>query len=432
MTMIARMTRIVGTALLAGLLLVDVGCELDQTNPNAPVQEESLSTVEGIIALAVGMQAQYADAVEDFLVPSSLVTDEWGTRSQALASYKVLVTGVGIDPSFGVVSAPFTNAYRVIRSADLVIENAPNVALGPGFQTGVVSLARLYRAMALGTIIQVYTEVPIDVSVAGPIPQPRDAVLAEVIRLLEAARSDLAGVSDDDLAGFRSRVLGAGFDLRATIDALLARYYLIDGQYMQAIQAADRVDPGASSVLTYTSTTPNPVFNLGFQLGYVQPLRSFVETAEPGDERPAYWVDLASEPFAGDPDSTLQNMLKYSTSTEPFPVFIQDEIKLIKAEASARNGDLQTARMLINEVRTDATESPTDPAANLPALDEAQLGSLEAVLAQIAHERHYELYMQGTRWEDLRRFDDVVDTEPVVDFFPYPQGECINNPADVC
>ncbi len=432
MTMIAQMTRIVGAASLLGGIALLGGCDLDQTNPNAPVEEESLATVEGIIALAVGMQGQFADAVEDFLVPSSLVTDEWGTRSQALASYKVLVTGEGIDPSFGVVGAPFTNAYRVIRSADLLIENAPNVGLGPGFQTGVVSLARLYRAMSLGTIIQVYPEVPIDVSVAGPIPQPRDAVLAEVIQLLETARSDLAGVSDADLDGFRGRVLGAGFDLQATIDAMLARYYLIDGQYAEAIQAADRVDPAASSVLTYTSTTPNPVFNLGFQLGYVQPLRSFVEAAEPGDERPAYWVNLAAEPFTGDPDSTLQNMLKYSTSSEPFPVFIQDEIKLIKAEASARNGDLPTARMLINEVRTDATETPTDPAANLPALDDAQLGSLEAVLAQIAYERRYELYMQWTRWEDLRRLGDVIGAEPVVEFFPYPQGECINNPADVC
>ncbi|MGH7571909.1 MAG: RagB/SusD family nutrient uptake outer membrane protein [Gemmatimonadota bacterium] len=432
MTMTTQVTRIVSAVLLAAGLFIGAGCDLDQLNPNAPVQEESLDTVEGVIALAVGMQGQYADAVEDFIVPPSLVTDEWGTESRALVSYKVLLTGVGIDPSFDNSEAPFVNAYRVIRSADLLIENAPNVGLGPGFQAGVVALARLYRAMSLGTIIQVYQEVPIDVSVEGPIPQSRQAVLTEVIALLESARSDLAGVSEADLAGFRNRVLGAGFDLQATIDAMLARYYLISGQYQQAIQAADRVDPAASSVLTYTSTTDNPVFALAFLLGYVQPLLSFVEQAEAGDGRTAYWVDLASEPFAGDPDSTLQTMLKYSTPTEPYPVYIQDEIKLIKAEAQARSGDLDGARLLINEVRTDATASATDPAANLPALPADQLSSLEAVLAQIAYERRYELFMQGTRWEDMRRLDDVIATEPILDFLPYPQNECLNNPADVC
>ncbi|MGH7551084.1 MAG: RagB/SusD family nutrient uptake outer membrane protein, partial [Gemmatimonadota bacterium] len=132
------------------------------------------------------------------------------------------------------------------------------------------------------------------------------------------------------------------------------------------------------------------------------------------------------------PDSTLQTMLKYSTAAEPFPVYIQDEIKLIKAEAQARSGDLEGARLLINEVRTDATESATDPAANLPALSAGQLSTLEAILAQIAYERRYELFMQGTRWEDMRRLDDVIGTEPILDFLPYPQDECLNNPADVC
>ena len=44
-----------------------------------------------------------------------------------------------------------------------------------------------------------------------------------------------------DLSGL-TKVLGPGFDLKNTIDAMLARYYLIAGKYQQAIDAAGRVD----------------------------------------------------------------------------------------------------------------------------------------------------------------------------------------------
>jgi len=52
------------------------------------------------------------------------------------------------------------------------------------------ALAKLYKAMALGSLIQTYEEVPIDISVEGPVPQPRAAVLTEILTLLEGAKDD--------------------------------------------------------------------------------------------------------------------------------------------------------------------------------------------------------------------------------------------------
>lgn len=421
---------------LAGVLALCVlaggACDLDLENPNSPTEEEVLIGPEGIISLAVGMQDQYASSVEDFILPSSLGTDEWGTQTRALASYRSLFLGEGFDRSFAVVEAPFANAYGVIKSANNLIEHADDVGLGPGTETGILALAKLFKAMALGSAIQIFEAIPIDVSVPGPVPQSREAVLDEVLTLLESARADLAGVTDDDLATFRSRVLGSGFNLRNTVDAMLARYHLIAGNYQDAIDAADRVDPGVLSMFTYTSPDVNPVYNLSFGLIYVAPLASFMADAEPGDQRPAYWLQTSQEPFAGNPDSMLVNMSKYSNQGDPYPVYLPDEMKLIKAEAYTRLGQLGLAAPLVNEVRTQASATLDEPAAGLPELPPEALDTEAELLAQIAYERRYELYMQGLRWEDTRRLGTEITVTPIFDFLPLPEQECLTNPSDPC
>ncbi len=425
-------------ALRAGVMLIALAtagaCELDLDNPNAPTEQEVLSSIDGVIALAVGMQDQYAASVEDYLVPNSLLTDEWGTRTRSLISYQVLVTGPpsSIDPGFGVVEAPFSSSYRVIRSANTLLSGVGNVGAGAGLQAGITSLAHLFKGMAYGQLYLNYEEAPIDVSVEAPLPEPRSAVLATAISLLEEARSDIASVPDADLAGFRSRVLGDGIDLRNTIDALLARYYLFDGDYANAIAAADRVDPSVLSSLAYPTPDRNPIENLAFQLQYVFALESFVDEAEPGDDRPAFWVQVDEDPIVGNPDSLLLPLNEYSSGDAPYPLYLPDEMKLIKAEALTRQGDFAEAAALVNAVRTDAAPSALEPAAGLAALAAGDLDTEDELLDQIAYERRYELYEQGLRWEDTRRLGTDRTVEPVIEFLPYPQQECDANPANPC
>ncbi|MFN2421319.1 MAG: RagB/SusD family nutrient uptake outer membrane protein [Gemmatimonadota bacterium] len=418
---------------IALVALTVPACDLDQQNPNAPVEEVSVSDPEGIIALAVGMQGQFAGHIDAVVENSALITDEWGTTTLALASYQVLVTGIAIDPSFGTVSHAWLDMYRVIRSANLLIEHAPQVGLGPGIQTGIVALAKLYKGMSFYWLSEKYERAPIDVSVTAPTPVAREQVLAEAIVQLEAARSDLATVTDADLATFRSRVLGTGFDIRNSVDAYLARAYLAQGDYTQALAAARRVNLSVFSVFTYTATTPNPITQITtLGLRYTQPLRSFVEQAEAGDQRPDFWVNTTAATIRGNPDSILQANRKFVTTTEAFPVYLPDEIRLIIAEASARLGDLATAREMINAVRTGPSANPLDPVAGLPALTDAELATEAQVLTQIAYERRYELYMQGLRWGDTRRLDDFIAIEPTLEFFPVPLSECTRNPNAGC
>jgi hypothetical protein len=285
------------------------------------------------------MQGQYAQTIDDYMVTNSLVTDEWGTRSLALVSYISLFTGQNFDPGYDVVTTPFARSYQMIKSANTILEGVRSVPVGVAMGAGLTALADLFKAMALGMLIQQYEQVPVDISDVGGAPRPRAEVLDTVLALLERARTTLASVSDPDLAEFRSRALASGIDLRNTVDAMLARYYLMAGKYNEAIAASDRVNLGVLSVLQFPSPTRNPIENLAFQLRYVAALKSFTTQAKVGDRRPAYWVNLtAAGPLGNPSDTALLLLNKYSLPQDPFPVYIVDEMRLIKAEALTRLG----------------------------------------------------------------------------------------------
>ena len=234
---------------------------------------------------------------------------------------------------------------------------------------------------------------------------------------------------------FVPRVLGVGFSLQNTINAMLARYNLFAGHYQAAIDAANRVNLNVLSTLAFPSPTRNPIFELAnpSRTYYAAGLASFVTQAQAGDKRPAYWLNTTAASFKGNPDSLLYNVKKQATaSDEPYPVYLPDEMKLIKAESYARLGDLATARDLINQVRTQASSALDEPVAGLPALTAADLPDVTAVLRAIAYERRYELYMQGTRLEDMRRLPQPVANTVVMQFLPTPTLECQTNPATSC
>ena len=422
--------RIRAAIALAGLALLAAGCQsLDVKNPNSPTQQSVLTDVNGVLALGVGIQQQYAQGLINYLVPNSLVTDEWGTKSRSLISYQSLLTGgPNFDPSFDVVAAPYTTTYRIALTANDILTAAPNVGLAAGTQAGLVALARLMRAMALGQAIQQYKQVPFNYNLAGGTPQPRAAVLDTVVSLLEQARAGVASLSDTDLSGLKSRVLGPGFDLRNTIDAMLARYYLIRGNYQQAVDAAARVNQGVLSVLTYPSPTTNPIWSLGINAQYVCGLHSFTTQAQAGDPRPAYWLQTTVHPAANPADSTLDELKKFSTQNEAIAVYLPAEMLLIQAEGYARLNNTTQALVFLNLERTAKSWPVDQPAAGLAALTTADIPTATDLLKAIAYERRYELYQQGTRWEDMRRLPQPWNNALSMDFLPLPQSECLNNP----
>jgi len=415
--------------LLSGLFS---SCSLDQVNPNAPTNEQVLTGPEGLKALAVGMQAQYSAAIWDVVAVSSFLSMEYATMPSSVAGLRELETGGSdVQPFNGTVNTLWSRHYRTIKSAEDLINNIPNVALVPGTRSGLLALARTLEAMSLGELIEAYERVPLTVTTSmTPTFSDRNTVLATVISLLESARDEIAATPPS--TDFNSSVVGIGFNLPNTINAMLARYALIAGDYTKALTAANAVNLSVTSTLFYTSSTAqNPLYTNAILLAYYKPVRSFRLNAEAGDQRVAYWVTAGTgTSFLGKP---VDEFAKYTTNNAPYYVYLPGEITLIKAEAYARQDNLPDALIEVNNVRTKTTDA-AGIGAGLTARTAGQLNTRQLMLDEIYNQRYYELFIGHLRLGDTRRFGKPgAETGPTTrsrtrNWLPYPDTERLANP----
>lgn len=122
---------------------------------------------------------------------------------------------------------------------------------------------------------------------------------------------------------------------------------------------------------------------------------------------------------------------KYAAITSPMPIAKWEEAQLILAEAAVAANDLDGAASIINALHANAG-IPT------PAYD-ATGKSQEEVLAQVIEERRRELFLEGHRLGDVRRYDLPLVPAPGSAYvsggtygdqrcFPLPDVERIHNP----
>ena len=324
---------------VAGLALL-AGCDLDQPNPNAPTEEATLSTPDGIIAVAVGAQNRYGTSIADFIYSSGLVTDELGALSSALVNISDAEVG-RVSPGAGFAANLWNSSYRAVKSANDIIVNAPNVALDPGTRSGVMALAYTIKADALGNVLQSFEELPIDTyRRTQPVFVTRDVALATIIALLDSAEATLDAQAPS--TQFTSAILAPGFDLRNTIYALQARYHRLAGNDAQAITAANLVSRTVFSVLPYSATQANPLFTLASGSSGVAPRDEYrVSGGTAEAARVAYHVTAAA--IVGRIDTPLDNYARYSVNATPLPTYFPDEPLLVKAEALVRTGAIPAA-----------------------------------------------------------------------------------------
>lgn len=207
-----------------------------------------------------------------------------------------------------------------------------------------------------------------------------------------------------------------------------ARANLGLGQGAQAVADAQRVPVNFVYTVTASATTPRRYNRIFAQNGEgstggtalsVAPGYREVTFAGVADPR----VDVRDAKRVATDGTPIFFQTKYASLSTPLPLATGDEARLIIAEVQGG----QTAVDIINAFHQRA------------GIPEFTPSSPEAIAGQVIEERRRELFLEGHRFFDIRRFDLALDPAPGTPYrkgglygsdrcFPLPDVERRNNP----
>jgi len=423
--------------LLITLIVTVAGCDLDITNPNAATEGDVLSTQEGVRSFTIGMQGYYSENVyPDVVLNTGVTTRELAINTTFSSLVELEDGGTALPPGNSRTNSIWDGLLRTVSMTGQIIDSAPDVITDGAELSGIMATAEVYRAMALGYLIQSFEQAPIETGQEVAF-HSRAEVLTEVLRLLKSARDRITQTPPS--ADFESNILLSGFDLENTIYAMQARYHLLAGNYQEAIDASNDVDMSATSVFSFDgSTTRNPIFDniaFGDEGQEYAPRDNFgTPVTEAGDARLDFYLspDNAQSTPNGLPIDEVEGF--FTSAGDPIPVYLPGEMNLIRAEAYVNLDQPGDAVSEIDNIRTkQPSQDPFGVGANLPAYSGGT--SNAELFEEIYRQRSAEMYLTGMRFEDARRLGrPVPSSDPALSaernrvYYPYPTSERQNNP----
>jgi hypothetical protein len=408
-------------------------CEKEYFNPSAAGENQVVASVDGLIALANGLQYTYSvgrlSPVYNVITASGFSTGELAILNAGNASENFLsLGGTFVDGGNSIISALWEQNHLVKANADILLKSAANFG-EPSFQSAAIAYGSIYKALSLGNLASFFQQAPIQV-VSKASFQTREALLAEAITTLNAAKAKVVATSPS--ASFLNKTVG-GLDILNTINALIARYSIMSGKWDDALSAANAVNLKAKSTFRYDDIARNPIFDVALSnVNVFQPIDANLglkrELIPSDDDKRILFYLRSKTPSATGIFSGTGFFI--SNKTE-IPIFLPGEIMLIKAEAFARKNQLADAKTELDKVLTKkAGDDIYGLGADLPAFAGAL--TQEALLREIYRNRCIELFMSGLKLEDSRRFvrpgPGAAGAERTRNFYPYPNNERDNNP----
>lgn len=413
------------------------GCKTDFENPNNPTETVVLETKDGLYSLAIGIREYFAvSSVMELIETPGFTTRELGVDQSYSSIVELAQGGSALPNDSDGITAPWESFLKVKGMAESLIDAAPLVDMDETTQAGLIAYGNFFKAMCLGYLIEMWEQVPIENGDDAEFSEKGD-VYNEAIALLEEAKANVtAGVSSD----FEENVLWESFDFLASINAMLARYYLATEQYGYAIEAANAgLEYSTTSAWTYDSNNQNPIWSRTNNSLNYYPQTNFGLLGdyipEDGDGRIDFYLGEDAGTALSDCGGQAMSYAVgfFSESTTSIPVYLPGEMTLIKAEAYARQNDLSNAVTQLNIIR-----EKTDDDFGINAGLEAWTGDTsdqDAILEEIYKNRCIELFMTGQRLADSKRFhpDFEVPTEVNTtnernrNYYPYPYSERSSN-----
>lgn len=360
--------------LVALLATAACGDLLSVDNPSS-ILEDDLNTPQGVSAVAAGVAGDFNGAYTRTAFWVALLSDEMLHVGTA-AIYR--------NASLGEVQS-LNTAYNDLAKARWVADDAVRRfrdLLPDADSRSETASARVYGGYSLLMLADNYCRIPLD----GGAPSTPTQIYAEAEARFDEALTIAQAAGATALRN--QALLGR------------ARARLMTGNNQGARGDAAQVPQGFIFESIHSETPGNQ--NNEFPYQTVSEIRREISV------HPRIYED---ERFANDPRMPIINrgpsylgtdggtqfveQRKYVVRSSNMQIGSWQEARLIEAEAALRLGDLEDTAALINVVRS---------AAGLPAY--AGAISAGALQEQLIAERTAELYLEGQRLNDQRRFSD--------------------------
>ncbi len=375
---------------LAGCNVGDLlGVRLPGNVPDEALNDPALAPV-----LTQSVIADFECAWASYVAGTALLSDEfiqasgnlnqrnWGTRriDSSDASYSTS----GCESPYGMYS-PLHIARFQAEDIYNRISNFPDAAVPD--KTKDLATVRVYGAYALLALAEGFCEMAVD---NGPLMTREEVMRLAETRFTEglalARQANLADIQNMALAG-RARIR---LDLK-DFPGAIADASLVPAGY---VKNATR-DETASR--RYNQLCANLTCATYGRNASIAP--DYRDVRWEGVPDPRVEVTTANKVSNDNATVFWYPANKATSRAEAVPVTSYKETQLILAEASARSGDLTTARGIINDLHA---------AAGIPGYDAAGTATQSEVVRQVIEERRRELFLEGgNRFNDHFRFRDT-------------------------
>ena len=403
------------------LVLFWTGCEdLDFPDPNNPTSDTAT-----IQSLVTGAEAQMRSGFGVYIRDMLVVGREAYYLEPADPRYTGELLRGPIDGGGFLCYTPWAANYKVISNCQTILNSAEADAGAKGFAETVNAYC-LMRVLNLTDTNGARINYDGDINVTEA---TKAEVLAEIERLLDAGKSNLAGAGD--AFSFALSDGFSGFDTPATFThfnrGLMARVSVLQDKWSQAQTALTSVDAwmnGAdhdAGVYHVFSSGANDGDNQMFEDPSAATLKlmvhpSFLTDAHEGDSRVTNNVLVREDTIKYDGLESYLAPTLYSGSYDPVPMMRAVELQLLQAEVHIGNGDYSGAESIMNAIRTAAG------AAEYTGTDASNAHD------RVLHEKRYSLFLEGHRLTDMRHYGKTSelpldrDGDAVVTF-PIPETE---------
>lgn len=428
--------------LVAATLLV--GCKksfLDRENPalvfNSKYYKDSVSLAGALTGAYNALQRAYGSGgTAGFFLIGDVATDNSYSLVTAVPNWDPL----NIDATDQSVRTLWIGHYLAIGRANSVIANAAKVKIGEAGKKRIIAEAKFIRALINFNLVRVWGKVPL---VTTPFEAPSDSYVAgrtSVDSIYTQIINDLTEASADLPNFYAQTNANAGHATKSAVIALWGEVLLTQGKYAEAAAKLNEIvsNEAAYNVallanypdifLTSNEMNKEIIFSVRYAAGYTPAIGSpfnnqfmpigqdnilTVGTAYSGnlvhrDLRDAF--ESGDKRKTGSIDSIVKNNVvtlytkKYlghggtlvNDANNDWIVYRYADVLLLYAEALNESGNSLSANAQITKVRARAG------LAALTYTDQADLRD------KILRERRVELNMEGHRWFDLVRRNQLI------------------------